>query len=143
MDDGEAARYAGIYLGLSIVTGLVGVAIAGAGVYLGGLEALGMYRAGRAPTAVLRATGPGLALVVAGVLVWWFGNAFAVYKTLTAAIETSVDERLNTEAMKSDILSVLDERLSEMHQELSQTRRAVDRGAGGDAAGGIDFEDEF
>lgn len=143
MDDGAAVRYAAVYLGISIIAGAVGLAVAAGGVAIGGLAAVDLYREGWGPLVVLRTAGPGLALIGLGVLIWWFGNAVAVYKTFTAAVDATIADRLDTEALKSDVLAVLDERLAEMHQEVSQTRRLVDRLSREESTDEFDFDDDF
>lgn len=62
-----------------------------------------------------------------GILVWQVGKATAFYKTLVDATQTELQDDLDHEAMKSDMLEVLDERLSDMHAEVEQTRRGVNR----------------
>lgn len=61
-----------------------------------------------------------------GFLVWQVGKTAAYYKTLTEATDQQLSERFDPELIKSDILSVLDERLSEMHSDLEATRRGVE-----------------
>lgn len=138
----EALRWAGIYTALSIAATIIALVIAVAGLALGGLHAVGMYFA--TPFALRIAVYPrvGLALFIIAAVAWWFGIAAAFFKTFFDALDAELAVAFDTESLKSDILSVLDERLAEMHQEASETRRIVDRLNREDAASEFEFPDD-
>lgn len=80
-----------------------------------------------------------VALALLGFAIWQVGKTAAYYKTLTAATDEQLAERFDPELIKSDILSVLDERLSEMHTDLEATRREVQEiDTGGTESFGMD-----
>lgn len=142
MENVEALKWAAIYMGLWIVAGIVGAGIAAIGVAIGGLATFGAYNF--TPLALRYALYPrgGAALIVLGLLVWKFGSVALFFKTVTTAQAEESAKRFDTEAIKSDILSVLDDRLSDMHNEITQTRQQVDRMGQEDAASGFEFPDE-
>ena len=139
MDNATVLKLTGSYLLLWLLSTVAGVVLVVAGVAAGALGAAGLYEYTPFALRFARSPGGGAALAVLGVLVWKFGTAAALFRTLVTAFGVETDERLDKEALKSDILSVLDARLAEMHDEVSATRRAVDESDGG--GGGFDFED--
>ncbi|MFB6354279.1 MAG: hypothetical protein ABEJ92_09355 [Halobacteriales archaeon] len=138
MDYAETLRWAGVYLGLWLLAAVVGGAVVVAGVALGGLAALGAYQ--QTPFALRVAYYPrgGLAVIGLGLVVFKVGSTGALLHVVVSATEARLPSAVDTEGMKSDILSVLDERLAEMHGDLRAVRRA-----GTDRAGDVeDFEFE-
>ncbi len=146
MRTSTALKWAGIYLGLWIVaTGLAGGLVA-AGVALNGLSVIGFESARPAvldtgtdvPTA-------GIGLIVLGGLVWQLGTAAAAFRTTVSAVENETARHFDAESMKSDILTILDDRLADMQQDVSQTRRLVNQMNKESHANQLDleFEDEL
>lgn len=125
MDSKRAFVWAGKYFALTAVFALVGLVLVGGGAALSGLEAYDAYDAGGSVMKALSAGAPGIALAVVGVLVWRFGKAWAFFKTLTAATEEEVGDTFDTEHVKSDIVAVLDDRLTDMQHELQSTNREL------------------
>jgi uncharacterized membrane protein YjgN (DUF898 family) len=149
----SALRWAAYYRGIVWAAGLVPL-----GTALVAMFFIGTNRIPRgAGEAIGVATTPQFAVaMLASLVVWQFVKTAAFYKTVAEATEYQMAERFDSEKVKSEVLSVLDERLSEMQSELERTRKEVsdiDRGSGpttqpptaggaGDAssAGGFDFE---
>jgi len=104
------------------------------------LTAYHQLSSGTGYTAVLSSTAPGFLLAILGVLVWRFGVAWAYYKTMTGAVEEQIADRFDSEKVKSEILAVIDDRLSEMQYEVSRTRKAVDDLDSGEVADEFKFE---
>lgn len=126
MDTKRAAVHAGKYFLLTSVFAVVGLAFVAGGVALGGLEAWGILASDPAATgAALSAAAPGIVLAVVGLLVYRFGKAWALYKTLTAAHEDALADTFDTQHVKSDIVSVLDSRLSDMQNDLQSVNREL------------------
>lgn len=125
MEYAETLRWTGRYLGLWLLAAVVGGAVVAVGVALGGLAALGAYQF--TPFALRYAyyPGGGLAVIGLGLLLFKFGSTAALVHVLVGATEARLPAVLDTGALKSDILSVIDERLSEMHGELRETKRLV------------------
>lgn len=142
MENAEALKWAAIYMGLWLAAGIVGGLIALVGVALGGFAAFGLYNITPLPLRYALYPNGGALLMVLGLLVWKFGGAAAFFKTVTTALEQGAQRQFNTEAVKSDILSVLDDRLSDMHHEITQTRQLVDRQGRDDAASEFEFPDK-
>lgn len=141
MEYADTLKWTGVYLGLWLLAGLVGAALAAAGVALGGLAPLGLY--GMTPAALRVAGYPaaGLVLLALGAVAFKFGTAAALVHVVVGATEARVAAALNTEAVKSDILDVLDGRLSEMHGDLTETKQLVGGTGGGDASS-FEFESD-
>lgn len=143
MENVEALKWAGLHTGLAVVATLVALGIAGLGAAIGGLRLLGMFGYAWFAQSIGIYPRAGLALIVLGGIVWWYGVAGAFIKTIVEATEAETADTMDTEAMKSDILAVLDDRLADMQQEVNQTRRLVDRLSRDDAASEFEFSDDF
>ena len=128
MEPRRALRWALYYRGLSLVAAAVGWLLVGIGVAIGLNDPLSTLLTGDGVVAALDSVWlpPVVVFGVLGVLVWQLGRTAAFYGTLTAAVEEEMADRFDSQKVKSDILSVLDERLSDMHLELERTRRGVD-----------------
>ena len=138
MEYAETLKWTGVYLGLWLLAAVLGGAVLVVGIALGGLAGLGAYqltpfslRLGLFPTG-------GLVVMLLGLVVFKIGTAAALIHVVVSATEGRLPAALDTEGVKSDILSVLDGRLAEMHDELRETRRL----AGGQANDPADFEFE-
>jgi hypothetical protein len=81
---------------------------------------------------------PGLVLAVAGVAIYRFGESWALYTTLTAAHEEALSTTFDTERVKADIVSVLDDRLADMQNDLQSVNRELRKLKEDDA---FDFSD--
>ena len=137
----DAFRWAVLYVALWSVATIVGLIVVGVGVGMGGLAAVGLVTPGTFRMATLPyLPTPGLAALLLGILIWKFGTAAALLKIFTDAVQTETAGALDTQSVKSDILSVLDDRLSDMHQEVTQTKRLVDRLSRDEAASEFEFE---
>lgn len=139
MDAKRTLRWASYYFALSTAATLVGLAIVAVGATLGLSSAYGMYLDGASYGSILGTAAPGLVVAVLGVVVWRVGTAAAFYKTLTGAVDDEMGDRFDSERVKSEILSVLDERLSDMQFEIEQTRRKIDDANREDAASDFEF----
>lgn len=129
MDAKQALRWSLYYRGLSTLSALLGLALVAAGAVLGLGEAVSVATSGGDPTTALSPRSALLpaAFTVLGVAVWQIGKTAAFYKTLSEAVDQQMSERFDAEVVKSEILSVLDDRLAEMHTDVQQARRGVDR----------------
>lgn len=153
----SALRWTAIYRAVTVGSGVVMVALVGASLYLGldnTVRTLVWGNPWSLQGRALRVVAQVL-LVLVGVAQWQLLSTVAYFKTLTEATEEQMAERFDSEKVKSEVLSVLDDRLAEMQTELERTRKEVqeiDGGGGpttqtptagntGDAsAGGFDFE---
>ena len=124
MESRRAVAWAGRYFLITAGFALVGAALVGVGLGYGGLQAWSTYQSAGAMAAV---SGAALYLAVAalGILVWRFGKALALYMTLTGAMEAQLADTFDTQHVKSDIVSVLDERLADMQQDLQSVNREI------------------
>ncbi|MFB6105432.1 MAG: hypothetical protein ABEJ70_00525 [Halobacteriaceae archaeon] len=125
MDRNRAFRYSGYYFLFTALATVVGVGLILAGVVLGLDPAWEAYVAGQSYGVVFRTAAPGLVPALFGVVVWRFGKAWALYHTLTGAVDEELAETFDRETLKSDILSVLDDRLADMQQDLNSVNRNV------------------
>jgi hypothetical protein len=121
-----SALYALAWLaGALVAAALVGVAYR----YLGIGVAWENYQAGESTArAAARTAAPGAAVAFVGVAVWRFVSAWAQYRTLLPAIRADLAETYDNERVKSEILAVLDERLSDMQQDLQGVQRELREG---------------
>lgn len=120
MDAKRAAVHSSKYFLITTLFAVVGLGLVAVGAFLSqpALEA-------QTPQAVLSALIPGLVLAVLGLAVYRFGKAWALYKTLTAANEEALADTFDTQRVKSDIVSVVDDRLSDMQTELQSANREL------------------
>ncbi len=126
MDAKRAAVHAGKYFLFTSAFAIVGLGLVAAGVALGGVEAWDILSANSNATGqALSAAAPGIALAALGLLVYRFGKAWSLYKTLTAANEDALSETFDTQRVKSDIVSVLDDRLADMQNDLQSVNREL------------------
>lgn len=143
MENTYTLKWGGYYFILSVFITLVAIGIIGAGIAIGGLRPLEYYS--YTPGWLRLAFYPraGLGLIVLGILVWWGGTSIALFHTLVEAIGARIADRFDVEVLKSDVLSVLDDRLADIHQETTQTRRLVNRASREDAASEFEFQEEL
>jgi hypothetical protein len=145
MDAKRAFRWSGYYFLLTTLAAAVGLAIVGAGAAFGVVEGYETYQANQDVAAAATTAAPGLVIAVVGIAIWRFGKAWAFYKTLTGATEEQLADTYDTEHVKADILSVLDDRLADMQQDVQSMNRSIrdlereeSAEAGGD--GGFEFD---
>jgi len=122
MDAKRSAVHAGKYFLLTTLLGAVALALVGYGAVLASDPVLadGLTTSERVSEAL-----PGLALAVVGVAVYRFGESWALYTTLTDAHEEALSDTYDTERVKADIVSVLDDRLSDMQNDLQSVNREL------------------
>lgn len=125
MDASRSLRWAVYYVVLAGVATLVGGALVGAGVVLGIAEGYSQLESGAALSSALTTAAPGLAVAFLGVVVWAVGSVTAFVRVFTAAVEEQMRERFDGEKVKSEILSVLDDRLSDVEHDVSEMRRQM------------------
>ena len=125
MDTTRALRWGGYYTALATLGAVVGLAIVAAAATLGIGDAVAAYRDGAAITSVLSTAAPGLIVAALGLVVWHLIAAVALHRTMTGAIEEEMRERFDSERVKSEILAVLDDRLSDMQYEMERVRKEV------------------
>ncbi|PSQ49507.1 hypothetical protein BRD15_03235 [Halobacteriales archaeon SW_6_65_15] len=125
MDARRSLRWAVYYVVLAGVATLVGGGLVGAGFVLGLGTAVEQVSDGAALSSVAGTAAPGLAVALLGVLIWAVGTVTAFVRVFTAAVEEQMRGRFDSEKVKSEILSVLDDRLVEMEQDMSETRRQI------------------
>jgi uncharacterized membrane protein len=125
MDARRSLRWAVYYVVLAGVATLVGGGLVGAGFVLGLGTAVEQVSDGAALSSVVGTAAPGLALALLGVVIWAVGSVAAFVRVFTAAVEEQMRGRFDSEKVKSEILSVLDDRLVEMEQDMSETRRKI------------------
>jgi hypothetical protein len=138
----RASRWAAEYFLVSGVFTAVGLGLVAVGALRGGLRA---YEAASGAGTVGDALAGGvtwLALVVAGLIVWRLGAAIALHRTLTGAVEEELDRRYSTERMKSEVLDVLDGRLSEMQDDIQSLEFSIEHSDRTGSSGGFEFGEE-
>jgi uncharacterized membrane protein len=130
------------YVILAGVATLLGGGLVGAGVAVGLVPAYDQLSNGATLSAVLPTAAPGLALALLGVVVWLVGTVAAFVRVFTAAVEEQMRERFDSEKVKSEILSVLDDRLSDVEHDVTEMRRTVSELKRDDAAEEFEFGEQ-
>lgn len=141
MDASNSLRWAVYYVALAGVATMVGFGIVGIGFMLGLGAAVSQLASGAAVGSVLGTAAPGLVVAILGILVWAVGSAAAFFKVVTEAVDEQMQERFNGEKVKSEILSVMDDRLSDIEHDIQEMRRKVSEMKRDDAANEFDFGD--
>jgi len=128
----ETLKWTGVYLGLWLLGGVFGGLVIVVGIALGGLAGVGAYQLTPFTLRVALFPTGGLLVMLLGLIIFKIGTTAALIHVIVSATEARLPAALDTEGIKSDILSVLDDRLADIHDEIRQTRRSVtDRSAGG------------
>lgn len=139
MDANRSIRWALYYVALAGVATVVGGGLVVAGASFGLASAYGQVADGAALGSVVGTAAPGLAVAVVGALIWVVGSVAAFVKVFTEAVDEQMRERFDSEKVKSEILSVLDDRLSEVEHDAAETRRKVAELKREDAAEEFEF----
>jgi len=126
MDAKRSLRWAVYYVVLAGVTTVVAGALVAAGWVVGLGAAYDQLADGATLSSVAGTAAPGLALALVGVVLSAVGTVAAFVRVFTAAVEEQMRERFDSEKVKSEILSVLDDRLSDVEHDMSETRRKID-----------------
>jgi hypothetical protein len=122
MDAKRALRHAGKYTLLKALATVVGLAPVAAG----GYNAYRLYTGAAAEGGTLGGTFYGsLGLAAVGLFLWQFLSAWALYTTLTDAITEDVSDTYDTTKVKSDILSVVDDRITDVQNDINQVNRSI------------------
>lgn len=126
MDSKRATRWAGLYFLATTVATVIGLAIVAGGTFLGVQELIDTYeQTGDISRSALVDAAPGLFVAAIGVVVWRLGKAIAFYKLLTGAIAEELSDTYDNQQVKSEILAVLDDRLSDMQQDIQSINREI------------------
>jgi len=142
MDAKRSIRWALTYVALSAVAALLGGGLVAAGAVLGLGTAYEQLAAGAALGSVVGTAAPGLALAALGAVVWAVGSVAAFLKVFTEAVDEQMRERFDSEKVKSEILSVLDDRLSDVEHDAEETRRKVAELKRDEAASEFEFGEQ-
>lgn len=139
MESRRAFAWAGRYFLITAFFALLGAVLVGAGIGYGGFEAWTIYQeTGGNAVAAAQDGAVYLLVSVLGILLWRFGKAFALYMTLTGAIEEQLADSFDTEHVKSDIVAILDDRLADMQQDVQSVNREIREIKNSD---GFEFDD--
>lgn len=65
--------------------------------------------------------------IIVGILVWQLGKTTARHHAMVGSTEQEITDEVNTERLKSEVLSALDGRLSDMEDDLETMRRQAAR----------------
>ncbi|WP_158057850.1 hypothetical protein [Halorussus halophilus] len=142
MDASSSLRWAVYYVALAGVATIVGGGFVVVGMMLGlGAAVNQLLYEGAGFGTVLGTAAPGLVVALLGVFVWAVGSAAAFFTVVAEAVDEQMQERFNGEKVKSDILSVLDDRLSDVEHDIEEMRRKVSEMKREDAANEFDFGD--
>jgi hypothetical protein len=120
MDAKRSAVHAGKYF---VLTTLLAVIALGIIAYGATLAAPAIDT--NSPSEFIDAVIPGLAVAAVGIAVYRFGKSWALYKTLTTAHEEALADTFDTQRVKSDIVSVVDDRIADMQTEIQSVNREL------------------
>lgn len=133
MDRRRTLLWAGLYTIVASLVTILGLAIIGGGLAIGGQDVYDAYQAsGDVTTDVLRDAAPGVAIILLGIIVVQLGSALALFLTLPRAISEELKDTYDNERVKSEILTVLDDRLSSMERDLQRFQEDEDEERGYD-----------
>lgn len=127
MEHTRALRFAGRYFAFTTALSLIGLAAIAVGAWISatGLS-LGAGSIYGVPVPQITSQAyVGIVPIVLGVAIWRLGKAWAMYTTLTDAVKADLADTYDTEHVKSDIVAVLDDRLSDMQQDLQSVNREL------------------
>lgn len=125
----EALRWTIYYRGIALFSFLLGIGLAGAGIWFGFVDLVLNQVPGQSGSGSIEMTNIvlGSLLILFGFVVWQIGKTAAFYMTLTEATESEMADRFDTQTVKSEILDVLDDRLADIHDDVETTRQQVNR----------------
>ncbi|MFP9192063.1 hypothetical protein [Natronosalvus vescus] len=66
-----------------------------------------------------------VAFALLGIAVWQFGKSIALFHTLPRAAGREAARQFDHQTLKSDVLQALDGRLTDMEEDIAETRRSV------------------
>jgi hypothetical protein len=110
---------------LSTLGFVLGLAIAGAGVWFWGIPAGEAVLDGASPQSVATQAAIGSLAVSAGFYVWRLGSSVAFYRTVIGATERRIKKHSGTAQVKADLMQQFDDRFDELRSDLEATRQAV------------------
>lgn len=143
MEYQRTVKWGTIFFVALLLLTVASAAIATLGVGLGGLRLVGYYYSTPVWLRLWFYPRVGLGVIFLAGIFWCYGSILLFYYTFAILVQEQTSGQLDTETLKSDILAVLDDRLADMHQETTQTRRLIDRISREDAASDFDFDDDF
>jgi uncharacterized protein YoxC len=103
----------------------LGLAVAGAGVWYGGLTAVEAFQSGAPIESLIEPAAIGAGGMVAGFYVWRLISAVAFYRTVVGATEKRIKKHSGTAQVKSTLIDEFDEHFDELKSDLQQTRKTV------------------
>lgn len=135
----QTLRWALVYRALSAVAFVVGFGVFAVGLALAlEFDPIAFFEGDLAGAFDGESPLVGGLVALVGLVVWRVGTAAALYYTLSGAVEERMSRRFDSEKVKSDILSVLDDRLAGMEEQVQATRSDVREVA--EAQGGNQFQ---
>lgn len=126
MDATRSLRWAVYYVVLAGIATLVAGSLVGGGIVVGLGPAYDQLADGAALSEALATAAPGLALAFVGVVVWTVGTVAAFVWMFTAALDEQMRERFDPDKLKSELLSGIDDRLTDVEHDVSEVRRKFD-----------------
>ncbi|MCU4750617.1 hypothetical protein OB919_01245 [Halobacteria archaeon AArc-curdl1] len=128
MDVPNAIKWSLVYRAVATGSLLAGVALVAFGFVSGFWGSLNLLISDPLnPGSAIDAANPmvTVALSIVGIAVWQFGKTVALFYTLPRAAGRQAAKQFDRQALKSDILQGLDGRLSDLEEDVAETRRAV------------------
>lgn len=125
MDAKRAARWGGYYFLVSGAGALLGYGLVAAGLALALPETYDTWQATGSVLTTAETGATGFVVAAGGLLVRRFVKSWALFRTLTGAVGEETAETFDNERLKSEILSVLDDRLAEMQSSVRDLRREL------------------
>ncbi|UTF52133.1 hypothetical protein [Natronosalvus rutilus] len=117
-------QYRAIVTG-SLISGFVLVAL---GLVVGLSGSIGaLFSDPTSPGQAIEVTSPVITviLLLLGIAVWQFGRTFALLYTVPVAAGEEAARQFDRQTLKSDILQGLDGRLTDLEEDIAETRRSV------------------
>lgn len=122
MDFNETMKLAAYHRLLSALAGLIGGSIALLGLWIGFLDVLRSWYGSFPALSVSPLTDVmgalGLGFTVLGLAIWWTAATAVNHHVRAIAFRRHIEDELDMQRVKSEILSVMDGRLEDLHRTI-------------------------
>ncbi|WP_455448758.1 hypothetical protein [Natrinema thermotolerans] len=117
-----------VYRGITVGSLVLGLALVGAGLLAGfGSAVTTLFTDPRNAESAIEQADPIITLLfaAAGIVVWQLGKTYALFVTLPRAAGRAAGRQLDATKLASEVQDGLDDRLSDLEDDLAETKRAV------------------
>lgn len=114
------------YLTVVFISALIGLVFIAGGTILGGITVANRLLLERASVrSILRVAGSGIALQLAGVVIWKIGVVAALYSVLYRQFNATMYRNVDSDNVKASIRMVMRDRVDDIQTEFTELRRML------------------